>query len=58
MSVSAHCSHIGKKVGKLFGKLARLSSSRWGLRHGALVAVYKGVFKPIVEYAAAEVQMS
>ena len=53
-----HCSHIGKKVGKLFGKLARLSSSRWGLRHGALVAVYKGVFKPIVEYAAAEVQMS
>ena len=52
MSVSAHCSHIGQKVGKLFGKLARLASSRWGLRHGALSRVYKGVFKPIVGYAA------
>ena len=52
MSVSAHCSHIGQKVGKLFGKLARLASSRWGLRHEALSRVYKGVFKPIAEYAA------
>ena len=52
MSVSAHCSHIGQKVGKLFGKLARLASSQWGLRHGALSTFYKGVFKPIVEYAA------
>ena len=52
MSVSAHCSHIGQKVGKLFGKLARLASSRWGLRHGALSTFYKEIFKPIVEYAA------
>ena len=50
--VSAHCSHIGQKVGKLLGKLARLASSQWELRHGSLSTFYKGVFKPIVEYAA------
>ena len=51
MSVSAHCSFIGQKVGKLFGKLGRLACSQWGHRHGALSTFYKGVFKPIVEYA-------
>lgn len=52
MSVSPHCSHIGNRTMKLFGKLARLASSQWKLQHKILSTLFRGVFTPIAEYAA------
>ena len=47
-----HCSHIGNKIGKIFGKLARVAGNRWGLRYGTLNTIYRGLSTPIAEYAA------
>lgn len=47
MSINAHCSHLGNKTGELFGKLARLTGSRWRLRYDTLSTIYRGVFIPV-----------
>lgn len=53
MGVRTHVEYLSGKVGSLFNKLGRLARCRWGLRFGALSAIYRGVFAPTVAYAAA-----
>lgn len=53
MGVGTHCRYLSDKVGSLFNKLGRLARAEWGLGFGALSAVYRGVFVPMLRYAAA-----
>lgn len=53
LRVSTHCRYLRDKVGSLFNKFGRLARAEWGLRFHTLATFYRGVFLPIVTYAAA-----
>ena len=53
MGVRTHCLYMKTKLESLFEKLGKLARATWGLRHRALSTIYRGVFAPVVAYAAA-----
>lgn len=53
MGVRTHCQYLREKTGRLFNQFRRIARCEWGLRFGMLATVYRGVFNPIVTYAAA-----
>ena len=52
MGVKSHVAHIRERVGVIFNRLRRVAGTQWGLRNRALHTIYRGVFEPIVTYAA------
>ena len=50
---SNHCKYLKSKVGSLFNKLSKLTRSQWDLKYKTLSTIYRGVFIPVVTYAAA-----
>ena len=51
--IRQHIIKVAKKCRTLFGSLRRIAKRDWGLNYGALEIIYKGLFVPIVTYAAA-----
>jgi len=53
MGTSTHVKRICENAKKVFHSLTRVSREGWGLRHGTLVKIYKGVAEALFTYAAA-----
>ncbi|KAI4472524.1 hypothetical protein M0802_016736 [Mischocyttarus mexicanus] len=52
-NMSAHITHVSNKSKVIFSKLASVAKANWGLSTNTMKAIYKGVFVPIISYAAA-----
>ena len=52
MSVAPHARSTAAKAREMFGKLAGLAKAKWGLSHGTMEVLYKGLFVPAVTYGA------
>ena len=53
LTTSDHVDRLCRKTKEFFDRLARIVKSKWGLGYKSLRTVYKGVFVPIITYAAA-----
>jgi len=53
MSIKIHCEKLGERTETLFARLGKLAKATWGLRYGALLTIYRGVFASMVTYVAA-----
>ena len=49
---NTHVEALAKKTTNLFAKFRRIAVFNWGLKFNTLHAIYKGVFLPIITYAA------
>ncbi|KAI4472916.1 hypothetical protein M0802_016427 [Mischocyttarus mexicanus] len=52
-NMSAHITYVSNKSKVIFSKLASVAKANWGLSTNTMKAIYKGVFVPIISYAAA-----
>lgn len=52
-SYSPHASLIGESASSCFGKMSRVSATRWGIRYPALRVLYSGTYVAVLCYAAA-----
>ncbi|KAI4473346.1 hypothetical protein M0802_016170 [Mischocyttarus mexicanus] len=52
-NMSTHITYVSSKSKVIFSKLASVARSNWGLSTKTMKAIYKGVFVPIISYAAA-----
>ncbi|KAJ2937435.1 hypothetical protein O0L34_g18626 [Tuta absoluta] len=52
-SYGSHAGIIGEKASNCFGKMSRVSATRWGIRYPALRLLYAGTYVAVVCYAAA-----
>lgn len=52
LNISPHIDHISAKSKKIFHSIARIAKTHWGLNYRTLNILYKGVFIPVVSYAA------
>lgn len=48
-----HAKSIGDRAANCFGKMARISATRWGVRYHALKVLYMGTYMMVLTYAAA-----
>lgn len=48
-----HASIIGEKSSNCFGKMSRVSATRWGVKYHALRVLYSGTYVATLTYAAA-----
>lgn len=48
-----HANFIGEKASACFGKMSRVSATRWGVKYRALRVLYSGTYVATVTYAAA-----
>lgn len=53
LKIDKHIHETTQMCQKLFNSLARVAKAKWGLGHGAMRTLYKGLFEPITTYAAA-----
>lgn len=51
-SFAAHAASIGERAARCFGKMARVSANKWGIRYRALRVLYEGTYTPTLTYAA------
>ena len=51
--IKKHVIKVTKKCRNVFGSLRRIAKRDWGLNYRALETIYRGLFIPIVSYAAA-----
>lgn len=47
-----HAKVIGESAANCFGKMSRVSTTRWGLRYRALRMLYRGTYVSVLTYAA------
>lgn len=52
-NVAPHVQHITSKSKRIFNKLSHLAKAHWGITHKNMMTLYKGVFIPVITYAAA-----
>lgn len=52
-NVAPHVNYIATKTRNMFNKLSQIAKARWGLNHRSMTVLYKGLFIPIITYAAA-----
>lgn len=52
LKVNSHIKRICEKSKNIFHSLGRVAQNKWGLGHKAMLTIYKGVYVPIVTYAA------
>lgn len=53
LSVGPHVSFVCSKSKTLFYKLSQVARANWGIQYNELLFIYKGLFIPIITYAAA-----
>lgn len=53
LNVAPHIHYITSKSKLIFNKLSHLAKAHWGITHRNMMTLYKGVFIPIITYAAA-----
>jgi len=49
---SQHISHTADKYDKLIFSLSKSANFRWGIKHEALITIYKGAVLPLLLYGA------
>ncbi|KAI4474758.1 hypothetical protein M0802_015459 [Mischocyttarus mexicanus] len=52
-NMTAHVNYISNKSKMVFSSLARVAKTNWGLGCKVMKTIYKGVFVPVITYAAA-----
>ncbi|KAI4473628.1 hypothetical protein M0802_016017 [Mischocyttarus mexicanus] len=52
-NMSTHITYVSNKSKVIFSQLASVAKSNWGFSTKTMKAIYKGVFVPIISYAAA-----
>lgn len=52
LNIGAHVSFVCAKSKMLFYKLSQVSRKNWGIRYKDFLVIYKGLFIPIITYAA------
>ena len=53
MNITPHINYIYNKSKTILSQFARVAKSTWGLNNSIMESLYKGVFIPIISYAAA-----
>lgn len=53
LSVGPHVSFVCSKGKNMFYKLSQVAHANWGIRYKELLYIYRGLFVPIITYAAA-----
>ena len=53
LKIIRHVQQMTRNCQKLFSSLARVAKAKWGLGNAAMRTLYKGLYEPIVTYAAA-----
>jgi hypothetical protein len=53
LKINKHIQETTQKSINLFNSLAKVAKARWGLGQAAMRTLYKGLFEPIITYAAA-----
>lgn len=48
-----HAGKIGESASNCFGKMSRISATRWGIKYRALRVLYSGTYVAVLTYAAA-----
>lgn len=52
-NITPHINYITTKSRNIFNSLSHIAKSQWGLNHNSMKTLYKGIFIPIITYAAA-----
>lgn len=52
LNITPHVKYVANKSKQVFNKLAHIARAHWGVNYVTMSALYKGVFQPIVTYAA------
>lgn len=53
LNITPHIKHITSKSKTIFNKLSHIAKAHWGITHKNMMTLYKGIFVPIITYAAA-----
>lgn len=52
LSITSHIRRVSDKCVQAFNALGRIARANWGLGHGAMRILYRGLFVPIITYGA------
>lgn len=53
LNITPHVHHITDRTKQVFNKLAHVARAHWGINFRNMLTLYKGVFVPMITYAAA-----
>lgn len=52
-NIAPHIHHITHKSKAIFNKLSHVAKAHWGITYRNMITLYKGIFVPVITYAAA-----
>ncbi|KAI4475453.1 hypothetical protein M0802_015151 [Mischocyttarus mexicanus] len=53
LNIAGHVAYVSSRSKLIFSQLSSVAKSKWGLSNKVMTTIYKGVFVPIITYAAA-----